>query len=113
MQALHKLSTRVDRQDMQPLLVNILLRLRPCFEKESAAVRSVSMGLYGALALFADADAYKEQLHTNLVSLVLHTYDPCVTVQTVRLTHPLCVETFICRRVPKCGPWSPHHCMPV
>jgi hypothetical protein len=35
MQALNKLSTRIRAEQMQQILVSVLLRIRPCFEKVS------------------------------------------------------------------------------
>jgi len=51
------------------------LRVRPCFEKDSGAVRAVAFTLFGHLARFGDSEVYLEQIHSNIVALLLHAND--------------------------------------
>ncbi|KAK6107053.1 hypothetical protein QQG55_26690 [Brugia pahangi] len=74
--ALNKLSTRVPNAHLENILPNVLLKLRPCFEKESSALRAVSFSLFGELGQrVGNCDAYREQLLINIVSIVLHLND--------------------------------------
>uniref|UniRef100_A0A915PME6 HEAT repeat protein n=1 Tax=Setaria digitata TaxID=48799 RepID=A0A915PME6_9BILA len=74
--ALNKLSTRVSNMHLENILSNVLLKLRPCFEKESSALRAVSFSLFGELGQrVGSCDAYREQLLVNIVSIVLHLND--------------------------------------
>ncbi|VDK72692.1 unnamed protein product [Onchocerca ochengi] len=74
--ALNKLSTRVPNTHLENILSNVLLKLRPCFEKESSALRAVSFSLFGELGQrVGSCDAYREQLLINIVSIVLHLND--------------------------------------
>ncbi|CAG9530361.1 unnamed protein product [Cercopithifilaria johnstoni] len=74
--ALNKLSTRVPDTHLENILSNVLLKLRPCFEKESSALRAVSFSLFGELGQrVGNYDAYREQLLINIVSIVLHLND--------------------------------------
>jgi len=80
MQGLGKLVARVPREHIERIFVNILLRVRPCFEKESGAVRTVAFSLFGHLARFGDCEAYLEQIHSNIVALLLHANDEVAEV---------------------------------
>lgn len=75
--ALNKLSTRVDNEQLNSILSSVLLKLRPCFEKESGALRAVSFSLFGELGsrIGASCDAFREQLLVNIVSILLHLND--------------------------------------
>ncbi|KAL3998802.1 hypothetical protein ACH3XW_16520 [Acanthocheilonema viteae] len=74
--ALNKLSTCVPNTHLENILSNVLLKLRPCFEKESSALRAVSFSLFGELGQRVGSyDAYREQLLINIVSIVLHLND--------------------------------------
>jgi hypothetical protein len=56
-------------------LINILLRVRPCFEKEKAQIRASSYNLFGELARFGQGpsrEPFMEQVHSNFVGFVLH-----------------------------------------
>ncbi|KHN73012.1 Maestro heat-like repeat-containing protein family member 1 [Toxocara canis] len=74
--ALNKLSTRVDNDQLNSILSSVLLKLRPCFEKESGALRAVSFSLFGELgSRVGSCDAFREQLLVNIVSILLHLND--------------------------------------
>uniref|UniRef100_A0A915AX96 HEAT repeat-containing protein 7A n=1 Tax=Parascaris univalens TaxID=6257 RepID=A0A915AX96_PARUN len=75
--ALNKLSTRVDNEQLSSILSSVLLKLRPCFEKESGALRAVSFSLFGELGsrIGGSCDAFREQLLVNIVSILLHLND--------------------------------------
>lgn len=62
------------------------------YRQESAALRSVAFSLYARLAAFGECDAYKEQLHTNMISIILHTYDKEPTVQQVAFIHKFLIK---------------------
>lgn len=56
-------------------MINILLRVRPCFEKDKAHIRASSYNLFGELARFGKGpsrDPFMEQVHSNFVGIVLH-----------------------------------------
>ncbi|VDK86299.1 unnamed protein product [Litomosoides sigmodontis] len=74
--ALNKLSTRVPNAHLENILSIVLLKLRPCFEKESSALRAVSFSLFRELGQrVGSCDEYREQLFINIVSIVLHLND--------------------------------------
>ncbi|VDD86087.1 unnamed protein product [Enterobius vermicularis] len=74
--ALNKLASRVDDEHLNSILSNVLLKLRPCFEKESSALRAVSFSLFGELGSRVGSCAtFKEQLVANIVSILLHLND--------------------------------------
>ncbi|VDM94933.1 unnamed protein product [Thelazia callipaeda] len=74
--ALNKLSTRVSNSHLENILSTVLLKLRPCFEKESSALRAVSFSLFGELGQrVGNLEAFREHLLTNVVSIVLHLND--------------------------------------
>jgi maestro heat-like repeat-containing protein family member 1 len=75
MNGLTKVIALIDENDVRPILINILLRIRPCFEKDKASVRACSYILFGELARFGSGpskDPYMEQIHSNFVSFILH-----------------------------------------
>ncbi|XP_022082273.1 maestro heat-like repeat-containing protein family member 1 [Acanthaster planci] len=78
MTGLSRILIKIDESNIRPILVNIALRIRPCFEKDRATVRAVSFSLFGNLSRFGDGPSkapFLEQIHTNLVSLLLHLND--------------------------------------
>ncbi|XP_038067311.1 maestro heat-like repeat-containing protein family member 1 isoform X2 [Patiria miniata] len=78
MTGLSRILVKIDESNIRPILVNIALRIRPCFEKDRATVRAVSFTLFGNLSRFGDGPSkppFLEQIHTNFVSLLLHLND--------------------------------------
>ncbi|CAF0812872.1 unnamed protein product [Brachionus calyciflorus] len=75
MNGLTKIIALIDENNVRPILINILLRIRPCFEKDKADIRASSYILFGELARFGQGpskDPYLEQIHSNFVSFILH-----------------------------------------
>lgn len=82
MQGLGRLTTRVSRSHIEKIMVYIMLRIKPCFEKNSGAVRAVAFSLFGNLARFNCDNIYTEQVHSNIVSVLLHLNDDVEEVRT-------------------------------
>jgi hypothetical protein len=75
MTGLTKIIALIDENNVRPILINILLRIRPCFEKDKADIRASSYMLFGELARFGlgpSKEPYLEQIHSNFVSFILH-----------------------------------------
>lgn len=75
MRGLSKVLAKVDEDNVRQILINISLRIRPCFEKDRGAVRAAAIKLFGDLSRFGDGPSrapFSEQIHANLVSLLLH-----------------------------------------
>lgn len=78
MRGLSKVLAKVEEESIRQILINISLRIRPCFEKDKGAVRAAAIRLFGNLARFCDGPSkapFSEQIHGNLVSLLLHLED--------------------------------------
>ena len=45
---------KVEEDNVRQILINISLRIRPCFEKDRPAVRSAAVRLFGNLSRFGD-----------------------------------------------------------
>ncbi|CAN0069578.1 unnamed protein product [Lampetra fluviatilis] len=78
MSGLSKVLARVDESNVRGILINIALRIRPFFEKEKETVRAAAFVLFGNLSKFGDGESrgqFLEQVHTNLVSILLHLND--------------------------------------
>eukprot|EP01117_Protostelium_nocturnum_P011732 TRINITY_DN4276_c0_g1_i1.p1 TRINITY_DN4276_c0_g1~~TRINITY_DN4276_c0_g1_i1.p1 ORF type:complete len:1650 (+),score=410.28 TRINITY_DN4276_c0_g1_i1:183-5132(+) len=79
MNGLAKVFKMADDARVSPILVNICHRIRPAFDKDNDQIRSASFNLFGALHKFGDgaaAEAFYDQLHSNLPAIVLHLNDP-------------------------------------
>jgi hypothetical protein len=75
MNGLTKIIALIDENNVRPILINILLRIRPCFEKDKPTIRASSYNLFGELARFGlgpSKEPYLEQIHSNFVSFILH-----------------------------------------
>ncbi len=86
MTGLSRIIVKIDESNIRPILVNIALRIRPCFEKDRATSRAVSFTLFGNLSRFGDGPSkapFLEQIHTNFVSLLLHLNDEDDDVKNV------------------------------
>lgn len=84
MNGLTKIIALIDENNVRPILINILLRIRPCFEKEKAEIRASSYLLFGELARFGEGpskEPYLEQIHSNFVSFILHLNEQDETVK--------------------------------
>ncbi len=75
MNGLAKIIALIDEANVRPILINILLRIRPCFEKDKSSIRTSAYRLFGELARFGEGpsrEPYMEQIHSNFVSFILH-----------------------------------------
>jgi len=75
MSGLSKILSLLDEGSVRQILINICLRIRPCFEKENSSVRAASISLFGDLSRFGHGlseASFLEQIHTNIVSILLH-----------------------------------------
>ncbi|XP_072169220.1 maestro heat-like repeat-containing protein family member 1 [Diadema setosum] len=78
MSGLTRILMEISESNVRPVLINVTLRIRPCFEKDRASVRAAAFTLFGNLSRFGDGpsrDPFLEQIHTNFVSLLLHLND--------------------------------------
>lgn len=78
MKGLCRVLADMDESHVESAVISIALRVRPCFEKERAEIRAAAFNLFGMLARFgkgSSENAFHEQLHNNLVSLLLHLND--------------------------------------
>ncbi|CAF0757506.1 unnamed protein product [Adineta ricciae] len=83
----------MNEDEVRPILMNVLLRIRPCFEKEEAKVRSAAFTLFGKMASVCEGnsrEAFVEQIFSSLVTLTLHLNDP---VETVRESCKVCFQS--------------------
>ena len=75
MSGLSKIIAKIDEGHVRPILVNIILRIRPCFEKSLPGVRTAAFILFGDLSQFGDGpskDPYLEQIFSNFVTILVH-----------------------------------------
>ncbi|GFQ65281.1 maestro heat-like repeat-containing protein family member 1 [Trichonephila clavata] len=78
MSGLSSILSQVAEQDVRNILINIALRIKPMFEKEKPLVRAAAFTLFGNLSRFANGpskEQFIEQVHGNLVPLLLHLND--------------------------------------
>ncbi|KAL5467301.1 hypothetical protein EMCRGX_G031509 [Ephydatia muelleri] len=75
MSGLAKIFDQIEEGHVRPILINIALRIRPCFEKPTPSVRAAAYTLFGSLSRFGNGPSqipFLEQIQTNFVSLLLH-----------------------------------------
>lgn len=71
-----KLLKVVDHKHLGSCQVTAAVRIRPLLEQENAQLRQASFHLLGDLAAsIGTNEAFKEQVHGNLVALLLHLTD--------------------------------------
>ncbi|XP_069771217.1 maestro heat-like repeat-containing protein family member 1 isoform X2 [Narcine bancroftii] len=78
MSGLSQLLGHLQEADVEPILINIVLRVRPFFEKDRDEVRAAAFTVFGNLSRFGDGKSkqdFMEQVHSSLVSLLLHLHD--------------------------------------
>jgi hypothetical protein len=74
--ALNSIVSIVDKLFIENVSSNLLLKLRPCFEKENACLRAVAFNLFGELGeIIGERDIFKQNIHENIVSILLHLND--------------------------------------
>eukprot|EP01113_Clastostelium_recurvatum_P024391 TRINITY_DN2913_c0_g1_i2.p1 TRINITY_DN2913_c0_g1~~TRINITY_DN2913_c0_g1_i2.p1 ORF type:complete len:827 (-),score=264.21 TRINITY_DN2913_c0_g1_i2:42-2447(-) len=84
MKGLSRVFEVVDEARVAPILVNVCLRIRPAFEKDNNEIRAAAFTLFGTLGRFGQrsaADAFYDQIHSNLTSIVMHVQDDDPKVQ--------------------------------
>ncbi|UMM11428.1 hypothetical protein L5515_000724 [Caenorhabditis briggsae] len=75
--ALNKLVQLTNNDQLKSILPIVLLKIRPCFEKDSYELRAASFSLFGELGarVGENSEEFRGHLHTNIVSLLLHLND--------------------------------------
>eukprot|EP00118_Oscarella_pearsei_P020077 m.216363 g.216363 ORF g.216363 m.216363 type:complete len:533 (+) comp39860_c0_seq19:3469-5067(+) len=75
MAGLSKIIDEIGESHVRPILINICIRIRPCFEKDKGSVRAAAFTLFGNLRRFGDGPSkapFMEQIHNNFITLLLH-----------------------------------------
>ncbi|XP_039269337.2 maestro heat-like repeat-containing protein family member 1 [Styela clava] len=78
MTGLERFLTEVKNTNIHSIFVNLCLRIRPCFEKDNPDVRSTAIRLFGCLTRCGTGpseNAFVEQVHNNLIAILLHLND--------------------------------------
>ncbi|XP_059158762.1 maestro heat-like repeat-containing protein family member 1 isoform X2 [Physella acuta] len=78
MSGLSRILGEIQEEHIRAILINVSLKIRPCFEKEKCAVRAQAFKLFGNLSRFGDGPSkapFLEQIHSNFISLLLHLND--------------------------------------
>ncbi|XP_012944683.1 maestro heat-like repeat-containing protein family member 1 isoform X2 [Aplysia californica] len=68
----------IQEEHIRAILINVSLKIRPCFEKDKSQVRAQAFKLFGNLSRFGDGPSkapFLEQIHSNFISLLLHLND--------------------------------------
>ena len=84
MNGLDRVFRVIDGERVQPILINIVHRIRPHFEKNSPKIRASSFRLFGTLCRFgvgSAAELFKDQMHSIFPAVFLHLTDPSRDVQ--------------------------------
>lgn len=88
MKSLNKILPVIDRNLIQDSLISFAMRLRPSFESDNPMFRAMAFALFGQIAAVAEKEDVKEafvqEVHNNLVILLLHLNDEHVEVSVVR-----------------------------
>ncbi|EDQ91217.1 uncharacterized protein MONBRDRAFT_31461 [Monosiga brevicollis MX1] len=86
MRGLSKIFAKVEEDAIRAILINISLRIRPCFDNPKPNVRGAAMELFGNLARFGDGPSkvpFLEQIHSNIITFLMHVEDDSVEIQVV------------------------------
>ncbi|CAL1544099.1 unnamed protein product [Lymnaea stagnalis] len=78
MSGLSRILGEIQEEHIRAILINVSLKIRPCFEKDKCAVRAQAFRLFGNLSRFGDGPSkapFLEQIHSNFISLLLHLND--------------------------------------
>ncbi|XP_028985036.1 maestro heat-like repeat-containing protein family member 1 isoform X2 [Betta splendens] len=77
MSGLSKVLLYLDKKNVHLLVVYIFMKIKPFLESENDDIRCASIHLMGNLSNFGSGEAvFKDQIHSVLVSLLLHLADP-------------------------------------
>ncbi|KRX60231.1 Maestro heat-like repeat-containing protein family member 1 [Trichinella sp. T9] len=82
MQGLSKLTAKCMPHQFANVLITVVLAIRPFFEKESGAIRSVAFNLLGNMSRFGTDCKFLEQVHCCMISVLLHLNDEVEDVCT-------------------------------
>ncbi|KRY30956.1 Maestro heat-like repeat-containing protein family member 1 [Trichinella spiralis] len=82
MQGLSKLTAKCMPDQFANVLITVVLAIRPFFEKESGAIRSVAFNLLGNMSRFGTDRKFLEQVHGCMISVLLHLNDEVEDVCT-------------------------------
>ncbi|KRZ15315.1 Maestro heat-like repeat-containing protein family member 1, partial [Trichinella zimbabwensis] len=82
MQGLSKLTAKCMPDQFANVLISVVLAIRPFFEKESGAIRSVAFNLLGNMSRFGRDSKFLEQVHGCMISVLLHLNDEVEDVCT-------------------------------
>eukprot|EP00117_Sycon_ciliatum_P004055 scpid12251/ scgid8580/ HEAT repeat-containing protein 7A len=85
MSGLSKIISQIEEGHVRAILINIALRIRPCFEKPKPEVRAAAFTLFGKLSKFGDGPSrapFLEQIHNNFISLLMHMNEGDMSVVT-------------------------------
>lgn len=88
MSGLTRILALLDEGAVRQILINICLRIRPCFEKENASVRAAAIHLFGNLSRFGHGpseNSFLEQIHTNFVSILLHLNEETIVTKASKV----------------------------
>ncbi|ESN96385.1 hypothetical protein HELRODRAFT_189222 [Helobdella robusta] len=78
MTSLLKLVSMLSLSNVNDVVIKMALRIRPWFDKDNADIRETSLKLFGDLSTFAlkeNKEQFVEQVHSNIVSILLHLND--------------------------------------
>ncbi|TKR59595.1 hypothetical protein L596_029243 [Steinernema carpocapsae] len=79
---LDKMALIAHKDLLKEILPHLLLKIKPCFEKESAELRTLAFSLFAELGgRVGDCDEFRDALQQNIVSICLHLNDEDVNVQ--------------------------------
>ncbi|KAI1730707.1 maestro heat-like repeat-containing protein family member 2A [Ditylenchus destructor] len=88
--ALDSLVAVADVKLLTQILAQLLLKIRPCFEKENPPLRAAAFSLFAGLGLrVGESENFRESLHANIISVLLHLNDTDEAVQQ-KCSHVLC-----------------------
>ncbi|CAI5439279.1 unnamed protein product [Caenorhabditis angaria] len=75
--ALNKLVELTNDEQLRSILPVVLLKVRPCFEKDSSTLRAAAFNLFGEIGarVGENSEDFRSHLHTNIVTLLLHLND--------------------------------------
>uniref|UniRef100_A0AAQ6IM96 Maestro heat-like repeat family member 1 n=1 Tax=Anabas testudineus TaxID=64144 RepID=A0AAQ6IM96_ANATE len=77
MSGLSKVLLHLDKKNVHLLVVYIFMKIKPFLESENDEIRCASIHLMGNLSKFGSGEqVFKDQIHSILVSLLLHLADP-------------------------------------
>jgi hypothetical protein len=96
MNSLARIFDVIDQSNVTPMMVNLTLRIRPSFDKPNTGLRLAALSLFATLCKFSHCEEaarenFADQVHNNLVCVVLHARDddPGVRAACCRALHEI------------------------